>query len=169
MKARKTLFVLFIVVVFLFSLVFIPVHILQVTALREGKTVFVHVVRPDDRFTVKYIHSVEHCPVRDFFMVDDRFCMVLYETTFSSCNTGLSHVPTGDEIFSLEKGYFRISKMHRVFSELLLWVDKKYDNTLKIGDYSLKLFSLAGNTLLKLDVRKVSLLEFVYLKVKCLN
>lgn len=167
MKARKVLFVLFIV--FLFFLAFIPFHVLQVTAFREGKTVFVRVVRPNDRFAVKYIHSVEHCPVWDFYVIDDGYRIVLYETTFSSCNTGLPSASSGEEIFSQENDHFRISKMHRVLPEILLWVDEKYDNTLKLDGHSLKLFSLAGDTLLRLNIRKVSFLEFACLKLKGLK
>jgi len=167
MKKRNFFYIF--IVIFLFSLSFIPLHVLQLMALREGEIVSLHIVRPNDRFAIKYIHSVEHCPVWDFFVVDEMFRIVLYETTFSSCNTGLPCAPSGEEIFSHEKGYFRISKRHRVSPELHLWVDEKYDNTLKIGEHSLKLFSLAGNTLLKLNIRKVSLLEFVYLKVKYLK
>lgn len=167
MKKRKAFFI--IIFIFLFSLSFIPLHVLQLMAFREGKVVSLYIVRPDDRFEIKYIHSVENCPVSDFFTVDDNFRIILYETTFSSCNTGLPCTLSGEEVLTMEKDHFRISKMHRIFPELFLWVNEKYDNTLKIGDHSFKLFSLAGNTLLKLSIRKISFLQFAFLKVKCRN
>jgi len=164
MKAKWIIFTFF-CSFFLFSLV--PFHVLQIKALRQGNIVFVRVVHPDERFATKYIHSVEHCPVWEYFRIDDDFRIILYETTFSSSNTGLPYATFGNEEFHNDVNRFRISNMCRILPELLLWVNEKYDNTLKINDFQeLKLSLLAGNTLLQVKIRKVTFLEFMYLKAK---
>ncbi len=144
-----------------------PFHVLQIKVFREGRVVFIRVVHPDDRFITKYIHSVEHCPVWEYFRIDDDFRIILYETTFSSSNTGLPYATFGNEEFYNNGKRFRISNMCRILPELLLWVNEKYDNTLKINNSRvLKLPLLAGNTLLQVKIRKVTFLEFMYLKAK---
>jgi len=166
MKSKWIIFTFF-CTFFLFSLV--PFHVLQIKAFREGNIVFIRIVHPDERFATRYIHSVEHCPVREYFRIDDDFRIILYETTFSSSNTGLPYATFGNEEFHNDVNHFRISNMCRILPKLLLWVNEKYDNTLKINDFQeLKLPLLAGNTLLQIKIRKVTFLEFVYLKAKIL-
>ncbi|MEA1971395.1 MAG: DUF1850 domain-containing protein [Thermodesulfobacteriota bacterium] len=163
---KKRIFILSsIAALFLFSL--IPCHVLRIEATKKTRTVFVQIIRPDYRFSTRYIHSVELSPVLEYFKIDKNFRIVLYETTFSSCNTGLPTTLSGDEKFYNVGTYLRISNMHRVLPELNLWVDEKYDNTLTPGDGEvLKLPSLAGDTLLRVTVEKLPFLEFLYLKAK---
>lgn len=142
-------------------------HVLQVEALREERIVFLSVVHPGEGFATKYIHSVEKCPVWEFFRIDENFRIILYKTTFSSSNTGLPYAPMSGEEFHNEGNYFRISNMHRVIPELCLWVNERYDNILKINNARvLRLPSLAGNTLLVIKVRKMKMFEILALKAR---
>jgi hypothetical protein len=142
-------------------------HVLQIKAVGEGKVVYIRVINSGDRFATKYIHSVEKSPVWEFFTIDDHFRIVLYQTIFSSCNTGLPYAPFGDEEFYNNGTQFRIANMKRVVPELLLWVHEKYENTLRTdGSDDLLLASLSGNTLLQVSIRKVTMLEFVSVKTK---
>ncbi len=163
---KKRIIILFsIAALFFFSL--IPFHVLRIEAAKKNRTVFVHTVRPDYSFSTSYIHSVELCPVREYFKIDNTFRIVLYETTFSSCNTGLPTTLSGDEKFYDDGTHLRISNMHRILPQLDLWVNKKYDNTLTLGDGGiLKLPSLAGDTLLRVTVERLTFLEFLYLKAR---
>lgn len=163
---KKRIIILFsIAALFFFSL--IPCHVLRIEAARKNRPVFVHIVRPNDRFSTCYIHSVELCPVREYFKIDKNFRIVLYETTFSSCNTGLPTTLSGDEKFHADGDHMRISDMHRILQQLDLWVNEKYDNTLTLGDGGvLRLPSLAGDTLLRVTVERLTFLEFLYLKAR---
>ncbi|MCD6487250.1 MAG: DUF1850 domain-containing protein [Syntrophobacterales bacterium] len=165
MDKKRIIILSSIAALFFFSL--IPCHILRIEAARKNRTVFIQIIRPDYRFSTEYIHSVELSPVREYFKIDKNFRVVLYETTFSSCNTGLPTTLSGDEKFYNVGTHLRISNMHRVLPELNLWVNKKYDNTLTLGDGEvLELPSLAGDTLLRVAVEKLPFLEFLYLKAK---
>jgi hypothetical protein len=146
---------------------FISLHVLQIKALREGKVVFIQIVQPNDRFETGYIHSVERCPVTEFFRIDETFRIILYETTFTSSNTGLPSATSGNETFHNEGDFFRISNMERFLPEILVWVHKDYGNTLKIGKSpTVRLPSLAGNTLLQVLIKKMTLCEYAYLMGK---
>jgi hypothetical protein len=143
----------------------IPVHVLQIDARKEGNPVFVRIVRPGSEFALGYIHSVELSPVWDYFRVDDSCRIVLYETAIRSFNTGLPSTLTGEEKLHREKDGFRISGVNRVLPSIDLRVHERTDNTLKVRDDSLKLYSLAGNTLLRISIRDVCLWEYLCLKV----
>lgn len=163
---KKKIFILSSIAALFFSSL-IPCHVLRIEASKKNRTVLVQIIRPDYRFSTKYIHSVELSPVREYFKIDKSFRIVLYETTFSSCNTGLPTTLSGDEKFYDMGTHLRISNMHRTLPELNLWVNKKYDNTLTLGDGEvLKLPSLAGDTLLRVAVEKLPFLKFLYLKTK---
>jgi len=147
------------------ALGFYPVHVLQIDALREGSPVFVRIVHPGNEFALGFIHSVELSPVWDYFRVDDSYRIILYETAVRSFNTGLPSTLTGVERLHRERDGFRISGVNRVLPSIDLWVHERTDNTLKVKDDSLKLYSLAGNTLLRISIRKACLGEYLYLKV----
>ena len=144
---------------------FIPVHLLQIDALREGSPVYVRIARPGSEFALGFIHSVELSPVWDYFRIDDSYRIILYETAVRSFNTGLPSTLTGEERLHRERDGYRISGVNRVLPSIDLWVHERTGNTLKVRDESLKLYSLAGNTLLRISVRKACLGEYLYLKV----
>jgi hypothetical protein len=147
----------------------ISFNVLEIDAIRKEHVVFVHIIHPGDTFATRYTHSVELCHVWEFFRIDEQYRIVLYETTFSSCNTGLPVSLAGNEKLHHEGDHFRVSDMHRVVSGLSLWVHEKYGNMLKIGDAeAIRLSLLAGNTLLKVTIRNITFPEYIYLKAKTL-
>jgi hypothetical protein len=105
--------------------------------------------------------------VWDYFRVDDSYRIILYETAVRSFNTGLPSTLTGEEKLHREKDGFRVSGMNRVLPSIDLWVHERTDNTLKVKDMdSLKLYSLAGNTLLRINISRTCLGGYFYLKMK---
>jgi hypothetical protein len=139
-----------------------PVRMLQIEAPRKEKVVFVRLLRPGDRFSLMYRHSVELCPVWDRFRVDGKYRLILDETVFASSNTGLPAVLGKNEKFERVGEAFRISNMERILPAVEIWVDRRYDNTLEFGERKILLPELAGDTLLRLRIRKVFLAEWAY-------
>jgi len=145
----------------------IPLHVLEVDAIKEEKPVLVRAVRAGDEFSLGYIHSVELSPVRDYFRIDESYRIVLYESTFRSLNTGLPSTLTGDERLIREGDHLRVSGMNRSLSFIELRVHEKTDNTLVVGGIeSFKLHTLTGGTLLRISVRKIPLWNYLYLGAK---
>jgi hypothetical protein len=162
---RKPLLLILVAVTILWSI--LPCcHILQIRAPRKGKIVFVARIEPNDRFATKYIHSVELCPVWEFFRIDEEYRIVLSETTFCSSNVGLPYAAFGQEKFHIEKDKFRISNMRRLLPALALWVNEKYDNTFEFKNRRLQLPSFVGNTLVDITVEEVSPSCFLYLTLR---
>ncbi len=141
------------------------VNVLRIEAVRERQTVFVRTIKPNSTFSTAYVHSVELSPVREYFRIDGDFRIVLYETHFSSCNTGLPTTLSGDERFSRDGDHFRIFNMARVVPILDLWVNAQYDNILQLGgDPPISLPAFVGDTLLRVTVEEASIFEFVCMK-----
>ncbi len=142
-----------------------PLHILKIEALRERRTVHARLVRPDDRLALGFIHSVEHCPVRDHFTIDGAYRLVLRETTFASSNTGLPYRCGPGETFANEGTQFRIGNRRIFLQEIDLWVNEKYGNFIRFkGEEELQLSGLAGNTLLRVSVVKAAAARYLFWK-----
>ena len=150
-------------VVFVTAAVFLlkSVHVLVVDTVKKGEVLFVHMVRPGDKFSTGYIHSVELSPVQEFFRIDDQFQIILHETTFCSSNVGLPYAAFGQEVFHTEPDKFRISNMHRVIPELLIWANQRYGNKMEFHGVSMALYCFEGDTLIRVCIEKVSLAKFV--------
>lgn len=143
-----------------------PVHALEIRVQREDRTLFLRHVRPGFRFALGFMHSVEHCPVWDYLLVDAQYRMVLYKTAFWSSRTGQPYAAFGDEVFAVEGDHFTISNMQRVIPGLQQWVSPKYNNTMKFGEaQSIDLAALAGDTLISIDVQRMRLWTFVTRKL----
>jgi len=145
-----------------------PVNVLQIEAQKKKAVFFVRSVRPGDRFSLMYRHSVELCLIWDHFRIDKEERIVLDETVFASSNTGLPSVLTGEERFTRGATSSRISNMKRVLPAIEIWVDRRYDNTLEFDGQKVCLAELAGNTLLRIQIRKLTWAEYVYHKLHSL-
>lgn len=164
---RKIITVAALIFVILVPLLFVPLHVLQIKALREDSLLYCERVQPGFRFSLGFMHSVEHCPVWDHLTVDDDYRMVTYATEFWSSRTGLPYAAFGDETFRAEGDHYIIENMHRVVPAINQWVGAAYDNTLRFDDgREVKLASLAGDTLLAMTIEPVYLGYYLYHKVK---
>jgi hypothetical protein len=163
---KKRNFSLFLFVALALAAGLYPVRILQVEAPRKNTVVFIRIVKPGDHFSLAYQHSVELCRIEDYFSIDGEGRLVLDETDFASSNTGLPSVLSGEERFTRQETSSRISNMKRILPAIEVWVDQRYDNTLEFGEQKVRLAGLAGNTLLRFNIRKVIGAEYIYLKIK---
>ncbi len=135
---------------------FIPLHALEVRQSGgTGKVVFIKRVAPGDTFWLSFIHSVEKSEVTDYFRIDDDYRIILYQTEFSSLNTGLPAVVSEGEVFERTARGFRLSNLNRVLPEIQLQVSVDYGGSLSVGEKAVFLPALAGNGLLRISTRRV--------------
>jgi hypothetical protein len=163
MKKRNVFLVLFFVALVLLAGLF-PAHVLQIEDPRKERVVFVRSLQPGDRFSLMYRHSVELCRVWDYFRIDGQYRLILDETVFGSSNTGLPSVLGVGERFTRGEKASRISNMQRIIPAIEIWVNRSYDNTLEFDDRKLRLPDLAGDTLLRLRIRKITVFELAFTK-----
>jgi hypothetical protein len=164
MKKRTVCLILFAALILVAGL--FPVHVLQISAPRKDRVVFVHSLQPRDCFSLMYRHSVELCQIWDYFRIDGEYRIVLDETVFGSSNTGLPSVLGVGERFTRGEKASRISNMQRILPVIEMWVKRSYDNTLEFGNRRILLPDLAGDTLLRLQIRKITLFELVSQKMQ---
>jgi hypothetical protein len=145
-----------------------PVSILQIEDRRRERAVFVALLPPGAGLSLGYRHSVELSPVWDHFRIDTARRLILTETVFSSSNTGLPAILAEGERLTRGPEAFRISGMHRILPALEIWVDERYGNTLAFAGREIPLAGLAGNTLLRLQVRRVTLAQWAWRKTHSL-
>jgi hypothetical protein len=157
MKKRTVCLILFAALVLVAGL--FPVHVLQIEEPRKQRVVFVRSLQPGDRFSLMYLHSVELCRVWDYFRIDGEYRLLLDETVFGSSNTGLPSVLGVGERFTRGEKASRISNMQRILPAIEIWVKRSYENTLEFGNRKILLPELAGDTLLRLHIRKITLFE----------
>jgi len=146
---------------------FAPLHVFSIETPRNGRLLYLRTVSPGDGFTLSFIHSVEHCPVRDHIRIDSGYRMVTIATEFWSSRTGLPYAPFGNETFAVEGDHFRIGNMNRVIPEIYQWVNKRYANRLVFSDgREIALPDLAGDTLLKMSVTRIRLAQYAAMKLR---
>jgi hypothetical protein len=163
MKKRTLCLILFAVFVLVAGL--FPLHVLQIEEPRKEKVVYVRSLQPGDRFSLMYRHSVELCQIWDYFRIDGEYRLILDETVFGSSNTGLPSVLGVGERFTRGEKASRISNMQRILPAIEIWVKRSYDNTLEFGNRKILLAELAGDTLLRLQIRKITLFELASKKM----
>jgi hypothetical protein len=135
---------------------FIPLHGLEVRASGgTGRVVLLKRVAPGDTFTLSFVHSVEKSEVTDYFRIDDDYRIILYQTEFSSLNTGLPAVVSEGEVFERTNRGFRLSNLNRVLPEILLQVSVAYGGSLAMDGKAVSLPALAGNGLLRISAPRV--------------
>jgi len=163
---RKVILSASIIFLVLVPIWLVPVHVFQIEAPREGAILHLERVTPGFRFSLGFMHSVEHCPVWDHMKVDDDYNMVTYATEFWSSRTGLPYAAFGNETLRTEGDHFIIENMYRVIPAVNQWVNGKYDNTLRFGDgREFKLASLAGDTLLRMTIERIHLGYYLYYNI----
>jgi hypothetical protein len=164
MKKRNVFLILLAALVLVVGL--FPVHVLQIEAPRKERVVFIRSLQPGDGFSLMYRHSVELCQVWDYFRIGEGYRLILDETVFGSSNTGLPSVLGAGERFTRGEETSRISNMQRILPAIEIWVKGPYENTLELGDERIPLPELAGDTLLRLHIRKITLFELASQKMR---
>jgi len=155
------------VIIFIFLLVFIILFnfFIYIFASTEGnleiidyhtkKIIFSEIVVPGDIFSTLYIHSVEKTPVKEIFLVDNQYRIILSETHVSSSGAGLPSQIFGEEKFILKDGNFIINNINRFLPFIPLKVGKNSHNKFFFKETIIDLSSIIGDGLVYIRIRKV--------------
>ena len=161
-KKYVVLFGLFIVIIIIIILSFIPLYNLEFRSLSDGEIVFSQKVQSGDKFILKYTHSVALTPVWEIFIIDKDYQIVLIETDFLDHGAGLPYAPFGKEKFVEEDGKFKIKNMYRIMpSPINYMVGTIYENILYFKNKEINFSSLVGNKILTIELYKNNLLNYL--------
>ncbi|WP_028325912.1 DUF1850 domain-containing protein [Desulfatirhabdium butyrativorans] len=142
----------------------VSIQVIEVVAVKQNRALLVFPAASGTSFATRFIHSVELCPIEDIYRIDEAGRIVQTGTTFASSKAGLPYRAFGNERFTVENDRFRLSNMHRIIPKLLIWANHAYRNTLVWNGNDIPLYDLAGDTLIEIDVRPISMMRFMLWK-----
>jgi hypothetical protein len=161
---RKALILGCTAVVGMAALAGVSIQVIEVVAVKQNRMLLVFPAASGTSFSTRFIHSVELCPIEDIYRIDEGGRIVQTGTTFASSKAGLPYRAFGSERFTVENDRFRLSNMHRMIPKLLIWANHAYRNTLVWNGNDIPLYDLAGDTLIEIDVRPMSMMRFLLWK-----
>jgi hypothetical protein len=136
-------------------LFFYPLEVLTLT--KKDQVLFFKRVNPGDTFQLAFLHSIALSEVRDFFLIDAEYRMVLTETRFQGQGTGLPYNLAQGEQLHREGDWFRITGMHRVLPSIYWRVQAQWHNRFRFGnDSESDLSARIGDALIHIQVQKMN-------------
>jgi hypothetical protein len=149
-------------------LFFYPLEVLTLT--KEDRVLFSKRVNPGDTFQLAFLHSIALSEVRDSFLIDSEYRMVLTETRFQGQGTGLPYNPAQGEQLHREGDWFRITGMQRVVPSIFWRVQSQWRNRFRFGsDSELDLSDRVGDALIHIQIQKMTLASYLGTNFKSKN
>lgn len=109
----------------------------------NGKIILALKVKSGDRFTIRYIHSVDKKPIFEQFRLDPDRGLVLEKTWFRIFGAGLGHWP-GHGQLTQKDGWITIDKMNYTLGSFVLRIGSPgVDHTILYHQQEINLSALA--------------------------
>ena len=128
--------------------------ILEIIDYSTKKIIFSRRVLPGDNFSTLYIHSVEKTPVKEIFVIDNQYRIILSETQVSSSGAGLPSQIFDEEQFLLKDGKFIINNINRILPFIPLMVGENSHNIFFFKEETVELSSLIGDGIVYIKIKK---------------
>lgn len=116
---------------------------LQIVKLPEETVLEEFNVNRGDRFFIDYIHSSDHTPIHDIFLIDEQGAIVLIEEDYDWYGAGLEFHPRANATLSFDGTTTRVF-LHRVFPHFLLRVGRVANHIVTCRDRKIALKDLAA-------------------------
>ncbi len=149
-------------------LFFYPLEVLTFT--KDKQILFCAKVNPGDTFQLAFLHSIALSEVRDLFLIDAEYRLVLTETRFQGQGTGLPYNPAQGERLHREGDWFRITGMNRVVPSISWRVQSQWRNRFRFGSESESdLSAEIGDGLVHIQVQKINPASYLRTCLKSKN
>lgn len=132
-----------------------------------GQILFSRIVKPGDTFQLAYLHSVALSDVREFFVIDSQYRIVLVETRFQGQGAGLPYNAAKGEQLHREGDWFRITGMRRVVPSIFWRVQSQWRNRFGFGNEpDLNISDKVGDALIHIQIQKINLAKWLGISFK---
>ncbi len=132
---------------------------LSITPVKGGAPLLVLPLRPGERFTLYYHHSVNHLPIWEEHSVDQNGCIYIEEERFVSFNAGMGHW-AGHGRHVMRDGYQVLEDIHMPLGSFVLRVGSPgVDHTILWRKTRTNLSRLVPGQAVLVAARPVSLLH----------
>jgi hypothetical protein len=139
-------------------LIFLPLHILSIEDISNGKTILERPARPGDNLWIAFVNSVENLPVADHFVIDNHYNIVFSETIFQAPYGGYDRSEKAELI---APGTSKISGYNRRMESYTFFAGDLSRHMLFFNGNWLPLYEVAGGgDLIRVAVKKSSRLAF---------
>ncbi|MDF1554614.1 MAG: DUF1850 domain-containing protein [Deferrisomatales bacterium] len=129
----------------------------SVTPVRGGTALWVALLTPGERFTLRYVHSVDRQPIWEEHSVDPWGALFVEEERFVMVGAGMGDLP-GRGRWGGAEGLQSIRGMHYRLGEFVLRIGSPgVDHTLLWRDTATNLSAQAAGTAVQVSARPVSL------------
>ena len=140
------------------------------TLAKDDQIIFLKKVDPGDTFQLAFLHSIALSEVRDFFIIDSEYRMVLTETRFQGQGAGLPYGLSRGEQLHREGDWFRITGMERVVPSIPWRIQSQWRNRFRFGNESELDFSVkVGDALIDIRIQKMNLFSFLRICLQSKN
>jgi hypothetical protein len=136
----KRILTILIIVLILVVPFFIKVNILTLEHYQSGNTVLFFTIKPEDEFTVKWIHSVELTPWEEIFRIDEEYNMVLDRTRFQNFGAGVPDA-IGTESY-IKDGYLTYGGIDQIMPLLPYGISNFAEHTFIFNDREYNLYEM---------------------------
>ena len=112
-------------------------------------------------FIISYTHSVNKGRVRDYYIIDDNYNIILDKTAFVSYGAGIAE-PENNENIVIKDDNIEINNINRVIKDFYLFVGIIAEHSITIDNNEIMLKSLfKPQTNIKIKYVKVSLIDLI--------
>ena len=135
---------------------------LQVVAVKSGQPLLVLPMKPGERFTLHYYHSVENAPIWEVHSLDDKGRIYIEEERYLKFGAGMGKMPGVGRM--VRRGpYEVIENMHMPTGDFVLRIGSPgVDHTILWRDHSVNLSAVAPHVAVEFSARPVSRLNMYW-------
>lgn len=152
-----------IIIVLLSLLLFITIPIfprLVLESVKDNNNKYIYHLEKKE-FIISYTHSVNKGRVRDYYIIDKNYNIILCKTTFVSYGAGIAE-PENNENIVIRDDDIEINNINRVIKDFYLFVGIIAEHSITIDDDEIMLKSLfKPQTNIKIKYVKVSLIDLI--------
>lgn len=159
MKNNKKYFIILLAVLFIGSyFINIPVLVLEDT--KSSKIVFMDTIKPDDHFTMHWMHSVELAPWEEVFKVSKDYKIILDYTRFKAFGAGVPK--TAGKKTLVKDGWIHFTEINKPMQNLTYGISNFAKHTFMYKDKNLKLYEMVPNDdPIRIYTKKIPLFSFL--------
>ncbi|MEI0579557.1 DUF1850 domain-containing protein [Brachyspira pilosicoli] len=145
----------------LFITIIIPIFpMLVLKSVKDNNNKYIYHLEKKE-FIISYTHSVNKGRVRDYYIIDDNYNIILDKTAFVSYGAGIAE-PENNENIVIRDDNIEINNINRVIKDFYLFVGIIAEHSITIDNNEIMLKSLfKPQTNIKIEYKRVSLIDLI--------
>jgi len=119
-------------------------------------------IKPGDRFSILYTHSVNKSPIEDQFIIDSEYNIMLYKSIFKSFGAGVPSTSDNEMKFEFFKDRIEVVYNNRKIDKLILSTGTIADHRFIIHGKDIRLNELCDpQSSIYFSIDRITLFQFV--------